>query len=222
MMQRRMNLTTALLAAVCVLSFGLAHAHAEEKKEKPLRIKWESVEGIIQFNVQMKDAGGGIVLDRTVNTNYIDFVLPPGKYQIRIGAINKFEKTSFWTDWDEIEIRKSEKSKIFSNAYAANVGLTIRGGLAYSMILPNLNKKYNDSLLKFQYMAYVGSVGFNFGNSKYINANNVIKYMGIELDGSFCTFDDRYNPTFKSSLSQMTVGINLFFRTQLSIPLQFY
>jgi hypothetical protein len=215
--------TTTLLAAIFLLALGLVSANAEEdKKEKPLRIRWESVEGIIKFTVQIKDSSGEIVLDKTVDSNYVDFVLPPGKYQIRIGAINKFEKLSFWTDWDSIEIRKSIKSRFFTNDFAAKVGLKINAGIAYSMLMPNWNSKYNDSLFNLKYMPLFGTIGFHFGNSKYIEAKNVLKYMGIELDGSYCRYDDKHNITFKSSIMQVTGGLNLFFKTQLKIPLNFY
>lgn len=215
-------LSATFLTAVCILSFGNSSAFAEEKKEKPLRIRWEAVEGIIRFTVQIKDASDAAVLDKTVDTNYVDFMLPPGKYQIRIGAINKFEKLSFWTDWDSIEIRKSVKSRFFTNDFAAKLGLKINGGIGYSMLLPNWNNKYNDSLFIPRYMPVFGTIGFHFGNSKYIDAKNVVKYMGVELDGSYCNYDDKHNITFKSSIMQITGGLNLFFKTQLKIPLNFY
>ena len=214
-----------ILAALFILQLGSSSAYAdekEEKKDKPLRIRWESVEGIIRFTVQIKDSAGAIVLDKTVDTNYVDFVLPPGKYQIRIGAINKFEKLSFWTDWDNIEIRKSIKSRFFSNDFAAKVGLKINVGIGYSMLLPNWNMKYKDSGFNFKYMPVFGTIGFHFGNSKYIDAKSVVKYMGVELDGSYSRYDDKHDYKFKSSLMQATGGLNLFFKTQLKIPLNFY
>jgi hypothetical protein len=216
-------LSAALLAAFCVLSFGANNAYAdEEKKEKPLRIRWEGVEGIIKFTVQIKDPAGTVVFDKTVDTTYVDFLLPPGKYQIRIGAINKFEKLSFWTDWDTIEIRKSIKSRFFTNDFAAKVGLKINGGIGYSMLLPNWSGKYKDSQFIPKYMPVIGTIGFHFGNSKYIEAKSVVKYMGVELDGSYCNYDDKFKITFKSSIMQVTGGLNLFFKTQLKIPLNFY
>jgi hypothetical protein len=157
-----------------------------------------------------------------VDTNFVDFVLPPGKYLIRIGAINKFEKLSFWTDWDSIEIRKSAKSRFFTNDHAAKLGLKINGGIGYSMLLPNWSVKYKDSGFNLKYMPVFGTIGFHFGNSKYIEAKNAVKYMGIELDGSYCRYDDKPSMLFRSSVMQITGGLNLFFKTQLKIPLNFY
>jgi len=222
-MARNVKMMSAtLLATLCIISFGINGAFGEEKKEKPLRIRWENVEGIIKFTVQMKDEAGTVLLDKTVDTNYVDFILPPGKYQIRIGAINKFEKLSFWTDWDSIEIRKSVKSRFFTNDHAAKLGLKINGGIGYSMLLPNWSGKYKDSGFNFKYMPVFGTIGFHFGNSKYIDPKNAVRYMGIELDGSYCRYDYKHNLLFQSSVMQITGGLNLFFKTQMKIPLNFY
>lgn len=222
-MARNVKKTIAsLIAALCIVMPGLTVAFAEDKAEKPLRIRWETVEGIIKFTVQMKDEAGTVVLDKTVDTNSIDFILPPGKYQIRIGAINKFEKLSFWTDWDTIEIRKSAKSRFFTNDFPAKLGLKINCGIGYSMLLPNWSSKYKDSGFNIKYMPVFGTVGFHFGNSKYIDPKGAVKYMGIELDGSYCRYDDKSNILFQSSVMQATGGLNLFFKTQLKIPLNFY
>ena len=108
-----------LIITSLAIAIALAPAYAAEKKEKTIRIKWEGIQGIIRYMVQIKNSKDTVVLDKTVATSYIDFLLPPGKYQIRIGAVNKFEKISFWTEWDAIEIRKKEKIKFFSNKYPA-------------------------------------------------------------------------------------------------------
>lgn len=199
-------------------------ALAEETQSKPIRIKWESVEGIIKFIVQIKDLSDAVVLDKTVDVEYIDFTLPPGKYLIRIGAINKFEKLSFWTDWDQIEIRKYEKSKFFSNEYPAKVGLKISAGVSYNMILPPWNSLYKNSSFDLNYLNYFGRIGFHFGNSKYVKAEGFMKYFGIELEGSYCRYAGTGNKfsQFQSKLLTITGGPNFFIKTNLKIPLNFY
>lgn len=199
-----------------------ALAQEKEKKEKAIRIKWESVEGIIKYMVQMKNAEDAVVLDRTVATSYIDFLLPPGSYKIRIGAINKFEKVSFWTDWENVEIRKSVKQKFFTNNYPGGVGLKINGGVSYNMLLPQWNSMYKDSAFNLKYLGYMGSIGFHFGESKYIKSKNFARFMGLELDGRYCLYAGKNSPQFKSRLTNIAGGLNLFIKSRLDVPINFY
>lgn len=199
-----------------------ALAQEKEKKEKAIRIKWESVEGIIKYMVQMKNAEDAVVLDRTVATSYIDFLLPPGSYKIRIGAINKFEKVSFWTDWENVEIRKSVKQKFFTNRYPGGVGLKINGGVSYNMLLPQWNSMYKDSAFNLKYLGYMGSIGFHFGESKYIKSKNFARFMGLELDGRYCLYAGKNSPQFKSRLTNIAGGLNLFIKSRLDVPINFY
>jgi len=219
---KRTLMMTCILAAACMMMLGMRNAYAQEKKEKPVRIKWESIEGIIKYRVMIRDSSETIRLDRTVETPYIDFILPTGKYMIRIGAINKFDKISFWTEWEDVELRKSVKSRFFTNDYAAKVGLKISAGMIYNMILPPWSGLYINSGFKFPYMNFTGSVGFHFGNSKYFKPENFLKYMGIELEGSYCRFEGKQNYQFDSTLMNITLGPNVFIKTNLNIPLNFY
>ena len=221
-MHTKSTLMMTCMLAACMMTYGMRNAYAEEKKEKPVRIKWESIEGIIQYRVLIRDASETIRIDQTVDTTYIDFVLPPGKYMIRIGAINKFEKISFWTDWEDIEIRKSIKSNFFTNEYAAKVGLKISAGMIYNMILPPWSGLYKNSGLNYPYMNFTGSIGFHFGNSKYFKPENFLKYLGIELEGAYCRFEGKKTYQFESTLMNITAGPNLFIKTNLNIPLNFY
>jgi hypothetical protein len=211
-----------LLISACVVLSAAVPAFADEEPRKPIRIKWETLEGIIRFIVQIKDSGGEVVLDKTVETSFIDFLLPPGKYQIRLGAVNKFEKVSFWTEWDSLEIRKSERSKFFTNDFAAKVGLKISVGAAYNMLLPPWNTIYKNSSFTLNYLNYMGVVGFHFGNSKYVNQTGFLKYMGLELEGSYTNYAGIDSIQFVSKLMNVTAGPNLFVKTNLKIPLNFY
>ncbi|MBP7735892.1 MAG: hypothetical protein KA369_07960 [Spirochaetes bacterium] len=218
----KFNFLLFMITSVAVAAAALSPALAKEKKEKTIRIKWESVQGIIRYMVQIKDADDAVVLDKTVPTSYVDFMLPPGKYQIRIGAVNKFEKVSFWTDWDGIEIRKTERTKFFSNTYPGKAGIKINGGVCYNMLLPSWNSMYKNSTFTLQYLGYMGTLGFHFGDSKAVKSKNFARFMGIELDGKYCIYAGNNSVQFKSKLMTITGGINLFMKTRLKAPISFY
>ncbi|HOT43683.1 MAG TPA: hypothetical protein PLM53_04450 [Spirochaetota bacterium] len=211
-----------ITALLIVAASSTLLAQEKEKKEKAIRIKWAAVEGVIKYMVQMKNAEDTIVLDRTVTTNFIDFVLPPGNYRIRIGAINKFEKVSFWTEWENVEIRKGVKQKFFTNRYPGGVGLKINGGVSYNMLLPQWNSMYKDSAFNLTYLGYMGSIGFHFGESKYIKSKNFARFMGLELDGRYCMYAGKNSPQFKSRLVNIAGGLNLFIKSRLDVPINFY
>ncbi len=219
------GIVSFITISLVVLSL-FSPAHAREKKEKTLRIKWESIAGIIKYIVNIKDAGEKVVLDRTVENNYIDFILPPGKYQIRIGAINKFEKISFWTDWEEIEIRKSVRTKFFANKFPAEAGLKISGGACYNMLLPYWNSLYKDSVFNLKYLGYMGSVGFHFGDMTSLKRKGFVRFMGIELEAKYCIYAGKNiykdNSRFVSQLDIISGGPNIFFKTRLEFPINFY
>lgn len=216
------RLMTALCCAVLLHAISQAAFSNDAKAKKPLRIKWEAIDGVSRYQVEIANESGTILLAKTVETNYIEFRLPPGRYRIRIGAINKFEKLSFWSDWDDFEIRKSQPSKFFSNDFPAVVGVTIRGGVSYHMLLPTWNRVYRHSSFNVKYLGFYGSVGFHFGDSKKLKVESFLKYTGIELEASICRYRDRFDPYFQTSLMTVNGGPALFLKTRFSIPLNFY
>ncbi len=217
----KFNLINLIITSLAIL-IALPPAYAAEKKEKTIRIKWEGIQGIIRYMVQIKNSEDTVVLDKTVATSYIDFLLPPGKYQIRIGAVNKFEKISFWTEWDGIEIRKKEKIKFFSNKYPGKAGLKINGGACYNMLLPSWNSMYKNSTFTLPYLGYMGTLGFHFGDSSAIKSKSFARFMGIELDGKYSNYAGKNSLQFKSKLLTINGGINLFLKTRLNAPVNFY
>ena len=98
--------TVALLVSIPALHLNAAE---RDKKAKSLKIKWEDIADIKKYEVQIVDGSDKMVLKETVPVNYIEFILPAGKYRFRIGAINKYDKIETWSDWNDIEIRASGK-----------------------------------------------------------------------------------------------------------------
>jgi hypothetical protein len=215
MILKTANLTAFLL--LVILSVLSVSARASEEV-KPLSITWEKIEGHDKYKVQITDSGGSIVLDKTVATNHIEFILPVGVYKIRIGAISVFDKISFWSDWDMFEIRQPEKWEFFTNDYVEGVGLKISAGMSYDKILPKWNRFYYDTF------GYRCIIGLHFGNSKYIKPTGFMRFAGIELEVGYRRYNDRdrKNPLFHTDIKNLTGGVNFFVKTNLKIPLNFY
>ena len=207
----------AVFIMLIILVGTLENAQGAESV-KPLTIMWEKTEGIEKYQVQIMDSGGSVVLDKTVTTNYIEFILPAGLYKIRIAAINVFDKISFWSDWDTIEIRHAVKWEFFTNDYVEGVGLKISAGALYTMILPYWNSVYKNT---YNYRCVIG---LHFGNSRFIKPSGFWRYTGIELEGNYnnYSYSKRKNILFNSELMNITGGLNFFIKTDFKIPLNFY
>jgi hypothetical protein len=205
-----------LLIALAILLAPAMRALARENP-KPLRLEWRKVEGCERYQVQIMDSSGSIVLDRTVDTNYVRFILPLGSYRFRVAAINKFDKISFWSDWNPFEIRLKVKREFFTNDYIEGAGLKISGGTSYVMLLSPWNARYHDT-----YKSYIATIGFHFGNSRFIKHAGFLRFTGIELEGGYGIYSGKNNLITRLSLKHYTGGLNFFVKTNLDIPLNFY
>lgn len=212
-------IVTALIAAT--LALATPWAAAQEENVKKFVIRWESIEGIIRYTVQVRDSAGSLVVDKTVDLNYVELELIPGSYSIRIAAINKFEKLSFWTDWKDIKISGRSTGKFFSTAYPARTGFAIRGGLSYNMFLPPWSGRYKNSTFTMTHLNYNGVFSFQFGNSKFIDAKNFIRFMGIELEMSYARYSGKKTPTFTSRITHISGGANISLSTRMDSVINF-
>ncbi len=212
-----------LCAFICtgavLISIPATRAAAEEKdnKEKRLTIRWEEVVDIKKYEVQIVDGNDKMVLKEIVNANFIEFILPVGKYRLRIGAINKFDKIAQWSDWNDIEIRKSVKSKFFTSKFPTDAGFKISGGVVYGMVMPSWKNIYRDS-----FPGYMAVIGFHFGNSKYISSGGFLKLFGIEAEFSYSRYNGKRRLLFESTLNTINGGLNVFIKSNWNFPIHLY
>jgi len=111
-MQITLKIKFLLAAAVVIFTLDPSSA-ANPSGDQRLRIVWDEVEGAVGYEIQIKNSTDSFVLKKVVDSNFIDFSLSPGGYKIRIGAMNKFRKIGSWSDWENIEIKKTITSKLF-------------------------------------------------------------------------------------------------------------
>ena len=76
------------------------------KKLNKNYLRWEVVEGAVSYAIQIKDIDGNLVLNTRTRKSEHYFVLKPGTYQVRIGAVNRFEKVVSWSDWSPLIIKQ--------------------------------------------------------------------------------------------------------------------
>ncbi len=105
-MKRYPIILTALLC-LCLLPGVPARSDDAEKKgaEKKITVSWESVEGSIGYQVEIRDAAGKTVFSQRVTVTELQLLLAPGQYRMRVGAVNKFHKIEEWSDWTDLIVK---------------------------------------------------------------------------------------------------------------------
>jgi hypothetical protein len=173
-------------------------------QEKKLKIEWDSVAGATGYAVEIKNSLEIIVIDQKTSEPLIEFSLTQGKYKLRIGAVNKFDKVSAWSDWEDISVEyaKDIKKKIEPcKPYPA-----IRLSAGWIMTQP---LQPWDALLDFSFFG----AGINLG---FFYANGFWRHFGIELDVSYHYLQGKTLATTK--MNNILIGGNIFLRTDFTIP----
>ncbi len=77
-------------------------------------LRWKAVEGAAGYAVEIRDDSEKLVLEKRVDAAEYYFSLPPGKYRVRIGAVNRFQQVVSWSDWSSLVIKPPVKPVIDS------------------------------------------------------------------------------------------------------------
>lgn len=121
-----------VLLLLSLLSGYTASLADDRKQSSKNYLRWEPVEGAVSYAVNIKNSDGEIILDIKVKAAEYYFSLEPGKYQVRIGAVNRFERVVSWSDWSSLVIRPPVQPVItsvepFKLPPSSKSELTIRG-----------------------------------------------------------------------------------------------
>ncbi|MDY6935383.1 MAG: hypothetical protein SVZ03_14305 [Spirochaetota bacterium] len=191
-----------------------------EIKTKKTRISWEEVEGAKRYRVHITNVYGKLILKRDVSSNFVDFIISPGNYRIRIGAINKFNKVGSWSDWADIKIQRATKYKIKEkkrDKVPSEFGLKLGIGVPYFQLLSEWDSLYHNSFSG----VYV-NIGYCLGNFLHFNLFHAFRFIGLEIESTYTRFKskDAFNREHVE-MSNIIAGCNLFFTTRFSIPFNF-
>nr|WP_319570068.1 hypothetical protein [uncultured Draconibacterium sp.] len=70
-----------------------------ETKSTAIRFLWKDIEGAQKYNLQVINSvlpkNNSLLLDTIIEDNSCNYILPPGKYQWRVNALNKVSQTPF-------------------------------------------------------------------------------------------------------------------------------
>lgn len=207
----------ALLCCSFLVPSVIAETEDAAGKESPVkkRIKWEEVEGAIEYRIQLADLTGKIVVDRVVVENYVDVEVPYGYYKIRIGAVNKFGKIGSWSDWANISILEKVKEPEPEEEepgyeFVKYQPLFIRIGLgpSFFFLFPEWDDLYDNSYNSISIHLGVSPLEFSY-----------FRYAGIEIEGTFARFKSKSEQwRIKTEMKNILTGCNLFYTTCFAFP----
>jgi hypothetical protein len=202
------------IAIVLALFSAELPADQESKGKKTYRLNWEEVEGAIRYQIQIKERET-IVLDKQVESNSASFAITPGKYRIRIGAINKFEKVGRWSAWEEITVAESEYYDQFVRGRnLLGLGIKVSAGISYFQLQPEWNSVYQNSSV-----GLAVNVAYPLGHLPPFSSFGILRYTGLEIETNRVTFPGKDDPDrIQSDLTSTFTGGNIYFMTNLSLP----
>ncbi|MCB1179271.1 MAG: fibronectin type III domain-containing protein [Leptospiraceae bacterium] len=80
---------------------------------KSIKLEWSPIKGNKGYKLEVKKEDGSISSEN-IKTNFIELNLLPGKYDVRVSALNKFRKPSNWSDWKIITVKDIEEKQNIS------------------------------------------------------------------------------------------------------------
>ncbi|MCB1140490.1 MAG: hypothetical protein KDK23_17155, partial [Leptospiraceae bacterium] len=128
MRKGRRNVSRSLFILLVLLGAGFATAlQAAPDDEKIIEgkridpnaptlsvlMEWTSVKIAEGYVLQIADEQGRLLLDlKDLNDPSVTIKLQPGRYQRRIGIVNKFGKLSFWSPWENFRLVQTKEPRI--------------------------------------------------------------------------------------------------------------
>ena len=97
------------------------------------RIEWEPVEGSTGYVVEIETPDGQHVESGRIMENYLKHDLSEGKYKVRIGVFNKFDRIEVYSEWFDLNILKALKPEVTEMSVRESYlnesieGITVRG-----------------------------------------------------------------------------------------------
>ncbi|MCE9501786.1 MAG: fibronectin type III domain-containing protein [Leptospira sp.] len=109
-----LEIAGCLVLLFLVLDFGSLKAETNPPENpQEFSIKWGPVTGNRGYLVHIKNSSSGEVVEKSVTENELRMKIIPGKYSIRVSAINKFGKPAAWSSWRDVSVTAREQLQVF-------------------------------------------------------------------------------------------------------------
>jgi hypothetical protein len=186
-----------------------------ENPEKRYSFNWEEVDGAVKYKVQIANQYNSVVLEEEVDSNSIKFAIAPGKYRVRVGAINKFNKLGSWSNWEDIDIASGRAITLQRGKGLWGLGIKLGVGMSYFQIQPEWNSIYQNS-----YSGAFVTIGYGLGNFPLFRSIGLTRFVSFELETNYVKFPGKDDPDrIRSDLTNTFIGGNFYITTNFNFPL---
>ena len=182
---------------------------------KEIEIPWDSVEGAVKYQVQIKDSDDSVLTDKEVTTNAIRISLVVGEYRMRVGAVNKFEKVGAWSEWADIKIVSREDAEKSTPWNRGDGSFSVAAGISHVALKADISDRYNADTVGWTFL-----VSCRLSVFSGIRDLPVLKNTALELQADNYAFNSRNDTlNIEENLDITMAGLNLKFVTDFNFPL---
>lgn len=97
-------ITLGLISLFFLSLFLPSYSPALSRK---VTINWEATAGVKKYHIEIR-SGSSMIRSETSSINSYSDALEPGRYEIRVGVYNKFDKIASWSDWQELIVKRPD------------------------------------------------------------------------------------------------------------------
>jgi hypothetical protein len=215
-MFKKVKITIPLFISFFSLHVLILHVGvSSENLEKKYSFNWEEVDGAVKYKVQIANQYNSVVLEEEVDSNSIKFAIAPGKYRVRVGAINKFNKLGSWSNWEDIDIATRRPIPFKRGKGLWGLGIKLGVGISYFQLQPEWNSIYQNS-----YSGAFVTIGYGLGNLPLFRSVGLTRFVGFEFETNYVQFQGKDDPDrIRSDLTNTFTGGNLYITTNFNFPL---
>lgn len=212
----------AILSITILVIFFLSYVPSIfSQEEKKVKIEWESIPGVKQYKVEIRDSNEKIVVSQKVSDTFAHVELKVGNYEKRLTLYNKMDEVITESKWSallivevkdpvlddpsqKVNIKKSDKLEIFSitgKNFAKEIRVILRSPV-YSIRVRDREIK-DDSKIVIQENISQLPVGQYDLCLKNPNGSEIVfpKYLTVEKETRTLDFSVRTFHVFYRSLA---------------------
>ena len=206
------------ITILIIFSSSLLYGASNQTNNMPeSRLHWKKIKNAIGYKVQVKNNNNTVVVNKKVNQHHIILKLPYGDYFVRIAKINKFNNLDKWSKWSPVKIRKFTRFYRGTKSGLFEFGIKASIGPGLFILLPEWGNNYHNSLTGIN-----ANIGFGLASINKFNRNLFLRYITIEFDSSFYSFDRIVGINkVESNLTHLNFGGNIALSTNFKFPLNF-
>jgi len=104
-----------IMCFIFLTGTGILYAQTKSKSPKTLSkqtLRWSDDPNVLEYKIEIQDAGGNIIQTVTTENNSLEISLPNGKYKYKITAYDLLGREAVDSGWNKFEVLKASQPAI--------------------------------------------------------------------------------------------------------------